>query len=233
MILGQLWLAAVGKQQVGFNISEVLWYSSDGSFTGIGQDTHLSNEIANSNLMRMNTAVKLCINWTNLPTYRIPFQYPISRIIAKSREVSKLWDWYFDLPHRFEIKFQRHIGTTAAESEESEIVCRIDQHRIHLQIKLHSTITHKHVNRSWYMESPQRHRRSKVANPTAPSSPVAPPAVIKQLRAPVVSSMVCSAVTISEMLIYLLFYCCYLLLMVICCLCHYYCYGRSCLMNYD
>ena len=150
----------------------------------------------------MNTAVELCINSTNLPTYRIPFQYPISRIIAKSREVSKLWDWYFDLPHRFEIKFQRHIGTTAAESEESEIFYSINQLRIYLQIKLHNTITHTHVNRSWYMESPQRHWRSKVANPTAPSSPAAPPAVIKQLRAPVVSSMACSAVTLSEMLIY-------------------------------
>ena len=71
------------------------------------------------------------------------------------------------------------------ESEsESEIVYSIDKHRIHLQIKLHNTITHTHVNRSWYMESPQCHRRSKVANPTAPSSPAAPPAVIKQLRAP-------------------------------------------------
>ena len=49
---------------------------------------------------------------------------------------------------------------------------------------MHNTITHTHVNRSWYMESPQYHRRSKVANPTAPSSPAAPPAVITQLRAP-------------------------------------------------
>ena len=44
--------------------------------------------------------------------------------------------------------------------------------------------THTHVNRSWNMESPQCQRRSKVANPTAPSSTAAPPAVIKQLRAP-------------------------------------------------
>ena len=35
-----------------------------------------------------------------------------------------------------------------SESEsESEIVYSIDIHRIHLQIKLHNTITHTHVNR--------------------------------------------------------------------------------------
>ena len=69
-------------------------------------------------------------------------------------------------------------------------------HRIHLQIKLHNTITHKHVNRSWYMESPQRHLKSKVANATAPSSPAAPPAVIKRLRAPPATTKAARSATV-------------------------------------
>ena len=46
------------------------------------------------------------------------------------------------------------------------------------------------------MESPQCHRRSKVANPTAPSSPAAPPAVIKQLRAPPATTKAARSTTV-------------------------------------
>ena len=87
----------------------------------------------------------------------------------------------------------------ASESEsESEIVYSIDMHRIYFQIKFHNTIKHTHtsVNPSWYMESPQCHRKSKVANPTAPSSPAAPPAVIKQLRAPPATTKAARSATV-------------------------------------
>ena len=88
------------------------------------------------------------------------------------------------------------IRSESESESESEIVYSIDIHRIHLQIKLHNTITHTHVNRSWYMESPQCHRRSKVANPIAPSSPAAPPAVIKQLRAPPATTKAARSATV-------------------------------------
>ena len=46
------------------------------------------------------------------------------------------------------------------------------------------------------MESPQCHRRSKVANPIAPPSPAAPPAVIKQLRAPPATTKAARSATV-------------------------------------
>ena len=89
-----------------------------------------------------------------------------------------------------------HVALYQESESESEIVYSIDIHRIHLQIKLYNTITHTHINRWWYMESPQCHRRSKVANPIAPPSPAAPPAVIKQLRAPPATTKAARSATV-------------------------------------
>ena len=104
---------------------------------------------------------------------------------------------------RWAKKITRHLRTVRdlsrfdeIRNQKSEIVYSIDIHRIHLQIKLHNTITHTHVNRWWYMESPQCHRRSKVANPIAPPSPAAPPAVIKQLRAPPATTKAARSATV-------------------------------------
>ena len=94
-----------------------------------------------------------------------------------------------------ENRVEKGVQFVPVSESESEIVYSIGMHGIHLQIKLHNTITHTHVNRSWHMESPQRHRRSKVANPTAASSPAAPPAVIKQLRVPPATTKVARSAT--------------------------------------
>ena len=62
---------------------------------------------------------------TNLEI-RVPFQYPIIRLIVRSREVSKPRDWLFELSHRLEIwqTNQQHCCRGACQISERSHDCK-------------------------------------------------------------------------------------------------------------